>query len=76
MVHASTIATFGHAKAIVTTTGMKTEVGKIAAMLSVAESKQTPLQKSLEDFGNWLGKLLWLFVLWYLCFMGSIREIG
>ncbi len=58
MVFASTLATYGRGKAIVTETGMKTEVGHIAEMISEAEEKMTPLQEKLEEFGNWLGKLI------------------
>ncbi len=58
MVFASTLATFGRGKYLVTETAMKTEVGKIATMISEAEEKITPLQKSLDDFGKFLGKLI------------------
>ncbi|QEE18065.1 cation-translocating P-type ATPase [Promethearchaeum syntrophicum] len=60
MVFSSTLATYGRGKAIITETGMKTEVGKIATMISEAEDKMTPLQKNLEDFGVWLGKIILL----------------
>ncbi|MHA1820787.1 MAG: cation-translocating P-type ATPase [Promethearchaeota archaeon] len=64
MVYASTICTYGRGKAIVTETGMNTEVGKIAELISSTEEQLTPLQKSLEEFGAWLGKIIL-----YICFL-------
>jgi Ca2+-transporting ATPase len=58
MVFSSTLVTFGRGQAIVTSTGMNTEVGKIATMIDEAEEKMTPLQESLEEFGGSLGKLI------------------
>jgi Ca2+-transporting ATPase len=47
MIFASTIVTGGRAKAVVTTTGHSTEVGKIARMIAKAKPEPTPLQKKL-----------------------------
>lgn len=49
-----TMVTRGTAKGIVTTTGMSTEMGKIADMIQRTEEAETPLQRRLEQ----LGKLL------------------
>ncbi|MHA2002158.1 MAG: cation-translocating P-type ATPase [Promethearchaeota archaeon] len=57
-IFSSTLLTFGRGKAIVTDTGMKTEVGKIATMISEAEEKMTPLQMSLASFGKKLGNII------------------
>lgn len=54
MTFAGTIATKGHAKAIVTATGMKTEIGKIAGMIQETKSPPTPLQKKLKHLGGFL----------------------
>ena len=55
MVFMGTIVTKGHAKAVVTGTGMDTEIGKIADMVQEAEEKLSPLQVKLKKFGTWLG---------------------
>lgn len=49
MIYASTICTFGRAKAIVTSIGMENEVGKIAKMLQSARKETTPLQIKLAQ---------------------------
>lgn len=51
----STSITGGKGKAIVTGTGMDTEVGQIADMLMSDEKEHTPLQKKLADTGKTLG---------------------
>ena len=51
MVFKGTIVSNGTAKAIVTTTGMGTEIGKIAGMMDVGK-QQTPLQKRLSAFSK------------------------
>ncbi|MBD3249824.1 calcium-translocating P-type ATPase, SERCA-type [Candidatus Woesearchaeota archaeon] len=55
MVFMGTIVTKGHAKAIITNTGMDTEIGKIAEMVQEVKEKLTPLQEKLKQFGKWLG---------------------
>ncbi len=54
-VMASTLITGGDAVAIVTKTGMDTEMGKIASMLNNSEPTTTPLEKRLEKIGKELG---------------------
>ncbi|WP_036483360.1 cation-translocating P-type ATPase [Myxosarcina sp. GI1] len=42
----------GRATAIVTRTGMETEIGRIAAMIQSVESEPTPLQQRMTQLGN------------------------
>lgn len=55
MVYSGCSVTYGTALAIVTATGMETELGKIAGLLEGAGDSQTPLQKKLADLGKYLG---------------------
>ncbi|GGE83685.1 cation-translocating P-type ATPase [Priestia taiwanensis] len=55
MVFSSSLVVYGRGTFVVTGTGEKTEVGKIAHMLSTAEQKETPLQRKLGDFSKKLG---------------------
>ena len=55
MVYSSTNVTRGRGTAVVTTTGMDTEVGSIAHELAATEETETPLQKELDDLGRRLG---------------------
>ncbi|MBW3010671.1 HAD-IC family P-type ATPase, partial [Candidatus Woesearchaeota archaeon] len=54
MLFAGTIVTRGHGKAIVTNTGMTTELGKIAKSIEETKSPLTPLQRKLKSFSKWL----------------------
>jgi P-type Ca2+ transporter type 2C len=54
-VFSGTIVTQGRGKALVTTTGMKTEIGKIADLLKETERAQTPIQKRTLDLGKKIG---------------------
>ena len=46
MLFSGTSIVRGHGKAIVTSTGMQTEIGKIATLIEKVQKEQTPLQKS------------------------------
>ncbi len=54
VVHMGTIITSGRGDAVVTATGMNTEMGKIAGMLGEIKESQTPLQKRLNQLGKFL----------------------
>ena len=55
MVFSGCSITYGTATAVVTATGMDTEMGKIANLLDDEEETETPLQKKLSDLGKILG---------------------
>lgn len=51
----SSLVTYGRGKGIVVSTGMDTEVGKIAKMLDDVDDSETPLKRRLEALGKTLG---------------------
>lgn len=57
MVFSGCSITYGTATAVVTATGMDTEMGKIANLLSGESETQTPLQQKLAKLGKYLGFL-------------------
>jgi Ca2+-transporting ATPase len=57
MVYAGTVVVYGRGKAVVVTSGMNTEFGKIAQMVQSAPEEQTPLEKRLSGVGKWIGIL-------------------
>jgi len=54
MLFSGTIVTSGHGKAVVVSTGMQTEMGKITQLLERGEERKTPLQEKMEQLGKWL----------------------
>ncbi len=52
MVFSSGLVTYGRGTAVVTATGMNTEIGKIATMMNQTKERKTPLQRTLDDFGR------------------------
>ena len=54
MVHMGTEVTYGRGLAVVTETGMHTELGHIAEMIQTVEREPTPLQRRLEQLGRGL----------------------
>ena len=52
MVFTGSFVTNGRGTVVVTSTGMNTEIGKIANLLGTAKEKKTPLQISLDHFGE------------------------
>lgn len=63
MVFSGSTIVYGRGMFIVTATGMNTEVGKIANLLEKAESKETPLQKKLDQFSKRLGIIIMILAI-------------
>ena len=58
MVFSGSLVTYGRALILVTSTGMKTEIGKIATLMEETQEKKTPLQVSLDDFSKKLAVII------------------
>ena len=79
-----TVVTYGRGRGIVAHTGMQTQMGNIAAMLSDTDEGPTPLQKKLDSFGKLLGIIclavcaaifalgIWRNMPWQEIFMTSV----
>ncbi len=58
MCYMGSTVVYGRGKAVITETGMDTEMGKIAGALASAQDEQTPLQKKLDSLGKTLSFLV------------------
>ena len=58
MVFSGSLVTYGRALVLVTNTGMKTEIGKIATLMEETQEKKTPLQVTLDDFSKKLAIII------------------
>ena len=74
MVFSTTIVVNGHGEMIATETGMNTKVGKIAKMILVNESPETPIQKKLGQVGKTLG-IACLVICAFIFLIGIMKKI-
>lgn len=74
MVFTGTEIVQGRAKVVVTSTGMGTELGKIAEMIQSVQNEPTPLQRRMTQLGNVLvtGSLILVF----LVVLGGVIKAG
>jgi len=73
MVFTGTTVTFGRGKAVVTSTGMNTEFGKIAEEVTEIKAEKTPLEKRTEEIGKWLG-IIALGICFLVAGISIVRE--
>ena len=75
MIYGGTLVTGGTATAVVVSTGMSTELGKISDMLSEATDLETPLTKKLEKVGKYL-TIGVVTITFFIMVVGTIRATG
>jgi Ca2+-transporting ATPase len=75
MVHMGTVVTYGRGVAIITDTGMKTQLGNIAEMLQEVEREPTPLQRRLDQLGKTLAWVT-LAIILIVFTLGILRGEG
>ncbi len=73
MVYSGSLVEGGRGKAVVTATGLKTEMGKIATLVKETKEEKTPLQKKLTKFSKVIGAVIVLFTI-FIFVGGVIRE--
>ena len=58
MLFSGTTVVSGSMEAVVTTTGMRTEMGRISSAIAEVEDEDTPLRKALDAFGKTLAEVI------------------
>ena len=81
MCYMGSTVVYGRGKAVITATGMDTEMGKIAGALAATAEEQTPLQRKLDELGKLLSKLvlgICIFIFVFNLFMarGELAQAG
>ncbi|MBI2449535.1 calcium-translocating P-type ATPase, SERCA-type [Candidatus Pacearchaeota archaeon] len=73
MLFSGTTITRGKARAVVVATGMNSEIGKIAGLVSEFKEEPTPLQRKLEHFGKYIGVAI-IFICFIVFILGVVKE--
>ncbi len=81
MCYMGSTVVYGRGKAVITATGMDTEMGKIAGALAATSEEQTPLQRKLDELGKLLSKMvlfICVFIFGFNLFMarGELAQEG
>jgi len=77
MLFSATAIATGNARAVVTATGMATELGKITTLIKETTAEMTPLQRRLDRFGKKLGgAIIVICVIVFLLFLGKAQVSG
>ena len=74
MVFSGSLVTYGRADVLVTSTGMDTEIGKIASLMNSTKQRKTPLQVSLDNFSKKLA--VGILAICALVFLLSVFRSG
>ena len=79
MCYMGSTVVYGRGKAVITATGMDTEMGKIASALAQTQEEQTPLQRKLDQLGktlSWLVLGICVFIFAFNLVMKGNYSIG
>ena len=79
MCYMGSTVVYGRGRALITRTGMDTEMGKIAGALASTADEQTPLQRKLDELGKTLSKLvlgICVFIFAFNLFMAGSLELN
>ena len=74
MVYMGSTVVYGRGTAVITETGMQTEMGKIATALNETQQEETPLQQKLNELGkklSYLVLIICVFIFAFNLFMGG-----
>ena len=75
MIFAGTAVTYGHGRAVITATGMRTQMGRIAGMLAGAGPETTPLQRDLARVGRLLGVIVIAVAVTMILILFMVEEV-
>src|SRR5690606_17423633 len=75
MVFSGTSAAYGRGRAVVTATGMQTEMGRIAGLLEETREEQTPLQEELDRVGKVLGAVVVVIAIMMIAMILLVTDV-
>ena len=75
MIFGGTSVTYGHGKAVVTATGMHSQMGQVAGLLEATPDVQTPLQRELAKVGKVLGLVVMAIALVMIVTIVAVEDV-